>query len=203
MPLLNFFLFSLLLDMPPRAKGTQAKKKTNNKKWNYIICSLRRFSSLRNERKQSKKIVGRGALGRQSNSVCRLVEAVGHSAIASCTENKRSRHKAWAFLAACEQVGPVRLHVLVAKLYAWGATLRKDSDGKWKPHKCCLSVETMERHCVCSNCFLAKGRFELWLHENIPTCPVYNSFVDVLAFQCRFSTKQMTTHTKRHGMSAN
>lgn len=40
----------------------------------------------------------------------------------------------------------------------------------------------MERRCSRSSHFLARSRVELRLRENVPNCPVYGYFVDVVVF---------------------
>lgn len=106
--------------------GTQAAKGDiqNKRKKKHIICSLRRFSSSCNVRKQSrkKKIVGRSALGRHSS----LAQEAVHGAIASATGNARSR---------LELPSKQRVHkkdqrgvcTQAAKLHARAVKIRKDS----------------------------------------------------------------------------
>lgn len=130
------FLFLLMLTCQASNRHTSSKRKQATKeKSSYIICSLRRFSSSCNERKQSRKILGWGALGRHSSSA----QAGGvrvHGAIASCTSNIRPCLETRAFLAACKwpRLGrPSGCKVV--------CSMQKDPDAKWELSDHCFSAQ--------------------------------------------------------------
>lgn len=121
------FLFLLMLTCHASNRHTSSKRKQATKeKSSYIICSLRRFSSSCNERKQSQKILGWGALGRHSSSA--QAGGVGdHGAIASCTSNVRPCLETLASLAACKP----RLGRPVCSGCKVVCSIQKDPDAKW------------------------------------------------------------------------
>lgn len=132
------FLFLLMLTCHASNRHTSSKRKQATKeKSRYIICSLRRFSSSCNERKQSRKILGWGALGRHSSSA----QASGirdHGAIASCTSNIRPCLETRASLAACKRPRLVRLVCSGCKVVC---SMQKDPDAKRDLSDLCFSAQ--------------------------------------------------------------